>query len=333
MTAERRWHWLLPGLAILVLAFTLRVYVVERTVIDHPVRADAADYLAYALNLQRYGVYSRDHAAADAALLAMHLLGPPAGVVVGMLCALSPHLVNMNVYLLSETLFAGLLAIALVTLCTAGAATPRRWLLAGLALGTATLTRPWPLLLAPLLAAATLVGQRGARAAWSAAALLLLGFAMVYLPWPLRNALTLGTSGDPTLVINGLQHGMYPDFMFDGRPESYGFPYRHDPATPTISQSVGHAFAAIAERFATRPGEHLAWYLWGKPLALLSWSTVHGVGGIFVYPPLASPYLEAGLVRASAALMQALHVPLMSLAVACSASTAAACAPSAFSRC
>ncbi|MGE0485549.1 MAG: hypothetical protein AB7Q81_15500 [Gammaproteobacteria bacterium] len=364
---ERRARWLL-GLAVLVLALSLRVHVVTHTVIDRPVRADAADYLAYALNLQRYGVYSRDHAAvaaaADAApprpdavrtpgyplflaallrgdgdaarafgrvqfvqavldslaaalfaLLAAYLLGLPAGLAVGALCALSPHLVNMNVYLLSETLFTALLAVAVAMLCGAGPATPRRWLLAGFALGAATLTRPWPLLLAPLFATVTVLGQRGAPAAWRAAGLLLLGCALVYLPWPLRNLVTLGTSGDPTLVINGLQHGMYPGFVFDGHPESYGFPYRFDPATPAISQSVGHALAAIAERFTTRPAEHLAWYLWGKPLALLSWSTVQGVERIFIYPALASPYLEAGLARSSATLMQLLHAPLMVLAV------------------
>jgi 4-amino-4-deoxy-L-arabinose transferase-like glycosyltransferase len=55
-----RRFWLLALFAIALLALVLRVYYVRTAVVDHPIRGDAAQYYAYALNLHLHGVFSKD---------------------------------------------------------------------------------------------------------------------------------------------------------------------------------------------------------------------------------------------------------------------------------
>jgi hypothetical protein len=46
-------------MAILLVAFDLRIQSVVNSVVVSPVRADAREYVLYAHNLKNYGVYSR----------------------------------------------------------------------------------------------------------------------------------------------------------------------------------------------------------------------------------------------------------------------------------
>ncbi|OOG42488.1 glycosyltransferase family 39 protein [Rhodanobacter sp. C05] len=63
-TSENRnlkgWHGWLVLLAIFMLAFGLRWYYVSTAVVLNPVRGDATQYYAYALNLANHGVFSKD---------------------------------------------------------------------------------------------------------------------------------------------------------------------------------------------------------------------------------------------------------------------------------
>jgi hypothetical protein len=77
-------------------------------------------------------------------------------------------------------------------------------------------------------------------------------------------------------------------------------------------------FRHIARDFRDHPGRMLRWYLLSKPVAFLSWTGSQS-WGLFLYPVLASPYLQPGLFQLSAILMQALHWPLVLMALAASA--------------
>ena len=66
-----------------------------------------------------------------------------------------------------------------------------------------------------------------------------LGFLAAMAPWWIRNLMQFGEMSNPALMISTLHHGMYPDFMYAGRPETFGFPYRFDPRSPEITQSIG----------------------------------------------------------------------------------------------
>jgi hypothetical protein len=117
-------------------------------------------------------------------------------------------------------------------------------------------------------------------------------------------------------MVGTLHHGLYPDFMFDGIPESLGYPYRFDPRSGEIGSSLSSVLAEIQRRFAAEPWRHLQWYLVGKPLSLLSWTLVEGVGQIFVYPVQSSPYLDNAVFRWTGQLMFLLHWPLTVLGAA-----------------
>jgi 4-amino-4-deoxy-L-arabinose transferase-like glycosyltransferase len=59
-TSRNRWSWPLALFAITLLALVLRVYYVRTAVVDHPIRGDAAQYYAYAVNLTEHAVFSKD---------------------------------------------------------------------------------------------------------------------------------------------------------------------------------------------------------------------------------------------------------------------------------
>ena len=72
---------------------------------------------------------------------------------------------------------------------------------------------------------------------------------------------TLNRPTDSRLMINFLHHGMYPDFIYDGKPESRGFPYRHDPNANQIGKNMVSVLKEISVRFEQSPSTHLKWYL------------------------------------------------------------------------
>ena len=352
------WRLLILGFSIIAGSY-LRFDSAISTTIDHPVRADAAQYTAYAFNLKAYGVYSHDFGVLrntgvkpgpDAqrspgypffllpftyqpnlerfyrlvvftqvllSILVIPLsywltrktLGDIGGLAVAVLTAFSPHLVVANSYLLTETLFSLLLVLGL---CLASSrpetAHSSRWLLAGLILAVAALVRPTLQYFVVFLAIFLLL-ERSRSAGWRATIYTSLPFLGVFSVWLLRNWFSLHTLSDPTLTINTLYQGMYPDFMYEGRKETFGFPYRFDPNASSIGASLDNTLAAIAHRFESRPWEHIVWYL-SKPLYLFQWDIISGQGDAFVYPATYSPYYDKPLFAWSHDIMKWLH-PLL----------------------
>lgn len=353
--------WLLLMLIVL-LGTHLRVQMVAHTEVIDPVRSDARDYVLYALNLERFGVYSGSGASLgtgstpspDAVrppgypaflyavfsatsdefrirgalwaqtmlsvlaiplsfLLFQRFLPPFFSLTATLLVAISPHLVAVNIYLLTETLYCAFLLL-LFFLASRFFHKPDTGsaLLIGLTSGLATLVRPaLQFFIVPL---AILVGTRasGRRAlVWGIAALL--AHATVVGAWTARNLSAIGRTSDPTLQINFLHHGLYPDFMYNGDPRSYGYPYRFDPNSPLIRKSSEAALAEIKRRFSEDPADYARWYLIGKPLAFWSWNYVQGMGDVFIYEVGRSPYSSDRLFRATHRLMRSVHWPLIAL--------------------
>ncbi|MBK6281219.1 MAG: glycosyltransferase family 39 protein [Gammaproteobacteria bacterium] len=242
-------------------------------------------------------------------LLGRPLLGGAWALLPALLVAFSPQLVTAGTYVLSETLFAFLLLTAIVTLDRQFRVPEKKTvyaLLAGLILGLAALTRPTLQYLLPALLVAMLpLLPAGTR--WRNALGLVLGFAIVFTPWILRNLLTLGVASDPTLTISTLVHGHYPGMMFEGKPETLGYPYRFDPRIAEISASTSAALVEILRCFRSDPSTYLDWYAIGKPLSFLGWGDAAAGGSIFTYPTSTSPYFDQPLFRVTMRLMQATH--------------------------
>jgi hypothetical protein len=245
-------------------------------------------------------------------------LPAPWALVASLLAALSPHLIVMNSYVLSETLFCFSI-ISFAWMVGFSRLRPSLWIwgIAGMMLGFASLVRPG-IQYFPLVMIFLFVGEYGWKSGLKYFGVLVLGFVLIFSPWIIRNEQTLGVASDKTLMINFLHHGMYPNFIYNNKPESFGFPYRYDPLSSEISKSVGTVLKEIERRFIEEPGRHLKWFLFGKPVTFWSWNIIQGVGDAFVYPVSGSPYFNVWYFKWSHWLMKILNGPLTILAMTAS---------------
>ena len=100
--------------------------------------------------------------------------------------------------------------------------------------------------------------------AWRTVAVLALGIATVMGPWWARNLVQFGQLDDRSLAVNTLLHGMYPDFLWEDRPETLAMPYKFDPEAPAIGRSTATVLSAIVSltlspalcAILLRPHEH-----------------------------------------------------------------------------
>jgi hypothetical protein len=256
-------------------------------------------------------------------MLARPLLPRGGAVAVAALLAISPHLVTLGTSLLTETLFAAAAtAFAIALARAARTMRARDYALAGVALGLTALIRPTlqylPLLLVPAIAWLSTRSPRGDQAGataasrWQGAGALLLAFVLTLGPWLARNVVRTGAAGDPVQLTSALLHGSYPDFMYAGKPQSLGFPYRFDPAAASI-RTPGDALGRIRANLAADPAGTLRWYVLDKPRRLFDWAFVEGAGDVFINSVKASPYFVRGEFQATHALMRWLHAPLVLL--------------------
>lgn len=349
---------------ILAIGLILRLGTAAHTEVDHPIRNDAKEYIAYAWNLKYLGIYSSDFstllgssstAVPDAirppgyplwldiflpkyvdgsfsqhvayaqawvatltllciVLVAMDVLGSWAGLIVGLLVALSPHQSVYVAYLLSETLYGAVLAMALGAIALSLKMKPSRWryllvALGGALFGVSCLVRPtlnqWvPVLLVLLLVPAVGRYRREIIA-------LALGFVLVMSPWWVRNEISLHQLSDSSKMVLTVQQGSYIDLMYQGRPETFGGAYRFDPAAQQIGTSWARLLSDLRAKFAAQPLAMIRWYVFGKITYFFSWSSAEGWRDIFTYPVFSSPWMTDPSYIAIAAVMQAIHAPLI----------------------
>ena len=346
-------------LLLLALAAFLQLTVVSKTVVDHPLRADAGEYFSYAWNLRNHGVYSSARPTGEIGtppapdkvrspgyplfllavgnpepseqylhrvslvqallgvgsvwliyLIAASFLPRGLALVAGLLTALSPHLTMTSAYLLTEAPFTFLLlAGTLATIRAASSLQPRTAALAGLLWGACALVRPTVQFL-PLLFLLLAVALPALRRFRRPALVSLLVFCAVLAPWVIRNA-TVDQPG-PSLMVNSVAHGAYPDFQFDNRPETFGFPYRFDPDYPAHIESPQALLAHLGDSFGSEPGRYARWFLVGKPYFFLSLKNVQALD-IQIYPTPSNPYYERPLFAVIRDFAITAHWPLMVL--------------------
>jgi Dolichyl-phosphate-mannose-protein mannosyltransferase len=156
-------------------------------------------------------------------LIGRRLAGPLAGLIGAAAVAVYPALVEYQGMLMSEPLAASLLSGAVLAMLWADRRGARGWLAPGLLLGALALVRPEYLAISfPI---AVVIFARGGRDGWRAglahAAIMLVGLAIVVVPWTVRNAVALdrfvpiSTGGGQVLFA-----GSY--MPSDGDPERVG---------------------------------------------------------------------------------------------------------------
>jgi hypothetical protein len=181
----------------------------------------------------------------------------------------------------------------------------------GALLGASWLVRPTLQYFVLFAAAAiALLAPRSLR--WRSALAVIAGVLLCATPMLVRNQLTLGIWQDGTLARDTLRHGMYPDFMLDGREETLGFPYAFDPVTPTIQYDAGAIVREIGRRAAADPWTYARWYFVGKPVSLFAWNEVR-IGDAFILSVSDTPYFNNRVFFATHFTARVLHWPLVAL--------------------
>jgi 4-amino-4-deoxy-L-arabinose transferase-like glycosyltransferase len=244
-------------------------------------------------------------------ILCKGFLGKWLALIAAALTAFSPHLVVATSYVLTETLFALLLLLVGVTM--SAFLRNSSWKIAavlGTLLGLAFLVRP-DVQFMPLLVAGSICIYLRGRVGVKLAAVVLAGWLLTVSPWFMRNLLTLGCWTDDTIQVGFLHHGIYPDFMLDGRPETYGFPYRHDPRGKDISRNQGTVLKEISDRFRQEPWKYAEWYFLKKPITIWQWGIVQGHGDVFINPVKRTPYWENPVFIYTHRMMKGLHLPMV----------------------
>jgi 4-amino-4-deoxy-L-arabinose transferase-like glycosyltransferase len=236
-----------------------------------------------------------------------------AGIVCGMMVAISPHLINANVYLLTESLFTFLLITHVYALIRAKEKDSLPlYCLSGLLLAASWLVRPTTMLLPFAYIMFFGLAIFRAKLNWRAIACLVVPFFIAYSGWSARNVIATGEMSDPLLTKQFIHHGSYINLMYQDRPDTYGYPYMHDTAKV---ETVDDAIDLTIEHFKENPARFVWWTLIGKPIQLFRWDLTESVGDGFIFKPLASPYFSDRLFIVSQAISRALHIPLMVLAV------------------
>ncbi|MEZ5445119.1 MAG: glycosyltransferase family 39 protein [Gammaproteobacteria bacterium] len=244
-------------------------------------------------------------------------LQPVLAVVAAGFAAISPHLINSTVYVLTECLFTFLLGLGLLALILGmKRRSPIVILGGGFAIAASLLTRGTTLYLVLFLLPLFFIHYvcpRQQRAV--ALASLVVPIVLAHAAWSFRNLHAIGESSDPTLTANFLQHGMYINMMYEGRPETYGYPYRVDPLSDEMQGKPGRVLAEMGKRFLDEPARYAAWILVGKPMLFLSWNLTESVGDAFVYAPITTPYGYSTPFLITHGISKALHAPMMGLAI------------------
>ena len=229
------------------------------------------------------------------------------------LVAISPHLVAFNIYVLTESLFTFFLV--LLGWSMSAVAQNKSWqhaLIAGLVLGLSLLIRPTMLYFIAFLIPAFFVFFQKKKA-WVLAVFLIIGFGLTYGPWVLRNKLVRPVKS--TLAIATIHKGMYPNLIYNNDSKTYGFPNLFDEQWEQ-RQDMSSVLREIFRRFKNEPLEYLRWYLIGKPSMFFSWDMIVGMGDVFIYPVLTSPYHHhRGFFSLTHRVMNSLHGLLTILAL------------------
>ena len=346
-------------IVIFSIALYLRILFINETELVHPVMGDTAEYLNYAINLTKYGIYARTapspHATPDSfgtpgypLFLSVFLLNAPdvnhayqqvlawqvmlsavIPVIVFMMCqyflpprltlgcalltALSPHLISINAYLLTESIFTFLLT---ATMCLFIVAVkkqkPYLFFGASLMLGAACLVRP-AVLLFPCVIILLILFYWKPPKKYRIAVLTALGALIMWAPWSFyTHAILPPDNESPNLGLHALALGIYPDLVYKDK-RYRGFPYREDKEYGKISKDFNFALQTLGKRVSEEPGRYIRWYLWGKLKMFWSWDIIAGGHDVDIYPvkkTLFRDHRMAGLLHAS---MKVIHPFLLLL--------------------
>lgn len=224
------------------------------------------------------------------------------------LTAISPHLISFTVYLLTETPSVFLIAL-LLAMCALYPLINNKvavilMIALGITIGLLALFRPLFAAFVPFMALATPKDRL------KCLVLLAFGAALPIAPWLIRNMLFVpaGTTSSP--LAQTLLGSAYPDYMFNGDPNTFPYAFLHDPTFEKNSATVLTALKEIWRRFSIDPMGMIRWYFWAKPPYLWQFSNIDGAGDVFEYPIITSPFMSNSFFIFTHDMMKLLQWPI-----------------------
>jgi hypothetical protein len=256
-------------------------------------------------------------------LLARQVMPRAWSAGVGVLTGMSPHLIAMDGYVLTESLFTPVLLAVVLCFLTSWRRGSVAWsLLSGALLGVAILIRPLVMYLWPFMVAAYLLDSN--RWSWDGSKrwrrqvpAFVLGVCLTFGPYLVRNAIQFGDlSPGRSRGWESFLHGTYVDMIYRD-PRWRGYMWKEDPHFKRMLNDREYAWEELSRRVAADPFGYLGWYLGGKVACSWEWAVYTGDRDVYVYPMKRHAFHEDPLLFAIHRTMRAGHAPIVALAFLC----------------
>jgi len=240
-------------------------------------------------------------------------------IAAGVLMAVWPHCITIPTYILSETLFGFLVAMALAATNEAIRRTDTRWACAGgLMFGAAALTNAVLMPFAPMVAAIFAWRSPTERRQWLA---LLLCAVMLPGAWMARGAtIDAGQSAGLRASTNFVQ-GSWSSYhaaahgVAAGDETSKRIMGTIDGEVAEMARDPSAGLHAILDRLQATPRDSMSWYL-SKPALLWSWNLQIASGHIYPFATSHSPFQVRNALYAMTQLLIAINDWMAAVALA-----------------
>ena len=254
-------------------------------------------------------------------LLAKHFTSKSLALVAATLVGLSPHLIAISAYILTETLASFLIVAALLSFQKAFKGGGLFWYaIAGMLFGWGYLTNETLLFLPFIIGGVTLIHTIKPlvtnRKNLLPMAVFISAFCVFPSIWLTRNASVLPKDALTGYhrAVQTMSHGAYPGFIHESVEKKY-YPYLEDPLQPQFGSSIRDFSHILWQRVRQRPLRYLSWYLVEKPYYFWSWNILQGQGDVFVYPVKTSLYTESRLAKIKKGMMKFFHPVILLLSI------------------
>jgi hypothetical protein len=242
----------------------------------------------------------------------------------GLLTALSPHLIAMDGYLLTESLFTLVMILGILTLMLS-------WknkngimaAVAGIFITLSFYIRAINIFLLFFLALIFFIDPKSqsfsTKKIWiKQLSLLLLGYAIITFSYfVFEKQFDADNKSDDRYISTestwgNIVRGAYPGFFYKDGIKYGTSAWRIDPEYKQMLENKKHAFTVLKNRFKERPFSFLKWYLGGKIFFMWRWDNIYN-GDVYIYPMKRKGFQNNYFLYSIHKTMRFIHWPLFIL--------------------
>ena len=242
----------------------------------------------------------------------------------GLLTALSPHLIAMDGYLLTESLFTLVMILGILTLMLS-------WknkngimaVIAGIFITLSFYIRAINIFLLFFLALIFFIDSKGqsffTKKIWvKQLSFLLLGYIIItFSHFVFEKQFDVHNKSDDKYISTestwgNIVRGAYPGFFYKDGIKYGNSAWRVDPKYKKMLENKKYAFTVLKNRFTEHPFSFLKWYLGGKIFFMWHWDNIYN-GDVYIYPMKRKGFQENFFLYSIYKAMRYIHWPLFIL--------------------